>query len=59
MLGVILLLNVVHLVQERHGSIRKLIREKPLVVRWVFYYLLVMTIFLGMQKSSQFIYFQF
>ena len=59
MLGVILLLNVVHLIQERHGSIRKMIREKPLVVRWALYYLLVMTIFLGMQKSSQFIYFQF
>jgi alginate O-acetyltransferase complex protein AlgI len=59
MLGVIILLNVIHLVQERYGSIRKLIREKPLPVRWALYYLLVMTIFLGMQKSSQFIYFQF
>ncbi len=59
MLGVILLLNVIHLIQERHGSIRKLLHEKPMVVRWALYYLLVMTIFLGMQKSSQFIYFQF
>ncbi len=59
MLGVVLLLNAIHLVQERRGSIRAMIRTKPLIVRWALYYLLVMTIFLGMQKTSQFIYFQF
>jgi alginate O-acetyltransferase complex protein AlgI len=59
MLGVVILLNVVHFIQERRGSIRQIIRSRPLVVRWVFYYLMIMTIFLGMQKTSQFIYFQF
>jgi D-alanyl-lipoteichoic acid acyltransferase DltB (MBOAT superfamily) len=59
MLGVVILLTVVNIIQERRGSIRQMIKTKPLVVRWVFYYLLIMTIFLGMQKTSQFIYFQF
>jgi alginate O-acetyltransferase complex protein AlgI len=59
MLGVVILLNVVHFIQERRGSIRQIIKTKPLAARWAFYYLLVMTIFLGIQKTSQFIYFQF
>lgn len=57
-LSVIILL-LVHRIQERRGSIREMIRTKPLIVRWMFYYLLAMTILYGMQKSSQFIYFQF
>jgi hypothetical protein len=59
MLGVVILITVVNIIQERRGSIRQMIKTKPLMVRWVLYYLLIITILLGMQKTSQFIYFQF
>jgi len=36
-----------------------MVRSKPWPVRWALYYLMVMSIFLGMQKTSQFIYFNF
>jgi D-alanyl-lipoteichoic acid acyltransferase DltB (MBOAT superfamily) len=59
MFGVVILISIINYIQEKHGSIRMMIKAKPLVVRWTLYYLLIMTIFLGMQKTSQFIYFQF
>lgn len=59
MLGLVALLNIIHLIQERKGSIRAMVRSKPWPIRWALYYLMVMSIFLGMQKTSQFIYFNF
>jgi alginate O-acetyltransferase complex protein AlgI len=59
MLLSVALICIVNFVQERHGSIRDMIRTKPLLVRWTLYYLLVMSVIAGMQKTSQFIYFQF
>jgi alginate O-acetyltransferase complex protein AlgI len=59
MTGLVLLLLAVHVVQERRGSIRQLLKTKPLVIRWAIYYLFVISIFLGMYKTAQFIYFQF
>ncbi len=60
MLLVVVVIFTVHYIQERYGSIRQIIKTKPLLVRWTLYYLLVMSIFIGMLRSSQlFIYFQF
>lgn len=59
MLLLVLFICVVNFIQERRGSIRDMIRTKPLAVRWVLYYLLALSIIVGMQKTSQFIYFQF
>ncbi len=59
MTGLVLLLLAVHLVQERRGSIRQLLKTKPKALRWAVYYLFVMSIFLGIYKTAQFIYFQF
>lgn len=58
MAGVIIVLNVINLLQER-GSVRQMLRRKPLVLRWSLYYLLVMSIIAMMYKTAQFIYFQF
>ncbi len=58
MAGVIVLLNVINLLQER-GSVRQMLRKKPLALRWSLYYLLVMSIIGMMYKTAQFIYFQF
>jgi hypothetical protein len=48
-------------VLERHGAMRKLLDEKPLAVRWSFYYaLLFLIVSFGMFHSPmEFIYFQF
>ena len=59
MVGLIIFLIIIHLIQERRGSIRQQLRTKPLVIRWVIYYLFVISLFLGMYKTSQFFYFQF
>ena len=58
MAGVIIILNVINLLQER-GSVREMLRKKPLALRWSLYYLLVMSIIGMMYKTAQFIYFQF
>ncbi|MBP7737014.1 MAG: MBOAT family protein [Spirochaetes bacterium] len=59
MLLLVVFLCVVNYIQESRGSIREMIRKRPLVVRWALYYLMVMSIFAGMLKTAQFIYFQF
>ena len=59
MLLLVIFLCSVNYIQERRGSIREMLRKKPLVVRWALYYLMVMSIFAGMLKTAQFIYFQF
>jgi hypothetical protein len=48
-------------VLERHGAMRTLLDEKPLAVRWSFYYaLLFLIVSFGMFHSPmEFIYFQF
>ncbi|MBN1534806.1 MAG: MBOAT family protein [Spirochaetes bacterium] len=58
MFFVILVVEVFHAIQ-RHGSIRHMLREKPLLVRWALYHVLVFGILIGMYKTLQFIYFQF
>ncbi len=58
MFFVIIVVEVFHAIQ-RHGSIRHMLREKPLLVRWALYHLFVFGILIGMYKTMQFIYFQF
>ena len=59
MLLLILFLFVIHNIQEKRGSIRAIIRSKPLPVRWALYYLLIMSIFAGMRQTGGFEYFRF
>ena len=55
----IVFMESVHVIQ-RHGSIRHMLSEKPLWVRWSIYYGLAFAIILfGVFKQQQFIYFQF
>ncbi|MBF0331758.1 MAG: MBOAT family protein [Candidatus Omnitrophica bacterium] len=55
----IVFLICVHLVQ-RHGTIRRMLADRPGWVRWSFYYVLVLgMIIFGQYGKSQFIYFQF
>ena len=58
--GAIIFLMIVEAVQSR-GSIRLLVAQQPLVVRWVAYYVLVMLIIVFAQITNpiEFIYFQF
>jgi len=60
--GVILIMEAIHLIQ-RHGSIRHMMRDKPIWVRWSLYYALIFMILLlgvyDVTEKSQFIYFQF
>jgi hypothetical protein len=55
----IVFITGIHLVQEYRGSIREIIKRKPLAVRWAIYYFFIMAIFMFMYETSQFIYFQF
>lgn len=57
-LSVVFLL-IVHHVQETRGSIRQIVRTKPLIVRWILYYVFIMTIFMSITGASQFEYFRF
>ena len=56
----IVLLELFHILQK-HGSIRHLLRSKPLLVRWALYFSLILLILLLGYSSEQaeFIYFQF
>jgi alginate O-acetyltransferase complex protein AlgI len=58
--GGIICLLIVEAVQSR-GSIRELVAQQPLVVRWLAYYTLVMVIIVFAQITNpiEFIYFQF
>jgi alginate O-acetyltransferase complex protein AlgI len=53
-------METVHLLQ-RGQSLRNVLNQKPLLVRWILYYGIILAIlFLGMYDSpAQFIYFQF
>ncbi len=56
----LIVLEIMHILQ-RGQSLREVLNQKPLLVRWVLYYGIVMAIlFLGMYDAPvQFIYFQF
>ncbi|MBX7205556.1 MAG: MBOAT family protein [Bacteroidia bacterium] len=55
----ILILEGVHLIQ-RHHSIRHMLSDKPLWLRWGVYYLLIfLIVFMGKFEHQVFIYFQF
>ena len=56
----LIVMEIVHL-NQRGRSLREVINHKPILVRWVLYYGIVLAIlFLGMyDKPAQFIYFQF
>lgn len=55
----LLFLNLIHFVQ-RHGSIRHMLKDRPLYFRWGIYYTIVTAILLiGTYGNNQFIYFQF
>ena len=55
-----IIMEIVHL-NQRGRSLREVLNHKPILVRWVLYYGIVLAIlFLGMyDKPAQFIYFQF
>ena len=51
---------IIHVVQERFGSIIALVSQKPFWMRWLMYYMLVSGIlFLGVFNYTDFVYFQF
>lgn len=55
----ILLLEVVHVIQKKY-DFYQLLRQKPVYVRWLFYYVaIIVIIFFGVYEKRQFIYFQF
>jgi alginate O-acetyltransferase complex protein AlgI len=56
----LIVMEIVHLLQ-RGQSLRNVLNQKPLLVRWVLYYGIILAIlFLGMYDApAQFIYFQF
>lgn len=56
----IVLMEVVHLVQEKVGSIREFVSRRPIWIRWSLYYILIIGIIIfGSFGSQEFIYFQF
>jgi hypothetical protein len=56
----VLVLVPIQIVQERKGSIRELLARQPAPVRWAAWYaLLALTVLLGVEGGSQFVYFQF
>ncbi|MDP4278820.1 MAG: MBOAT family O-acyltransferase, partial [Bacteroidota bacterium] len=58
-IALILSLEVAQTLKQR-GLLKRLLHEKPVIVRWSLYYcLLLAIIFLGVFESRQFIYFQF
>jgi len=55
----IILLEVVHLIQKRY-NIFELVRSRPLIFRWAFYYIfLTVLVLCAVTGGRQFIYFQF
>jgi len=58
-IALILSLEVAQTLKQR-GLLKRLLHEKPVIVRWSLYYcLLLAIIFLGVFENRQFIYFQF
>jgi D-alanyl-lipoteichoic acid acyltransferase DltB (MBOAT superfamily) len=55
----ILFMEFVHLIQE-HRSVRQFLDDKPLVLRWIIYLIIIISILLfGIFERVEFIYFQF
>ena len=56
----ILLMEVIHWVQRKNGSLREVIRRQPAWLRWSYYYALVLIIFMfGKFGAGEFIYARF
>jgi hypothetical protein len=56
----LVVVEAVHLHQERYGSVREHVRRLPAFARWSLYHALVAIVMLfGVFNDSQFIYFQF
>ncbi len=56
----IILMELVHLLQAKVGSIRDFVSRRPILIRWALYYILVVWIIVFASFGSQeFIYFQF
>jgi D-alanyl-lipoteichoic acid acyltransferase DltB (MBOAT superfamily) len=58
--GLRAIIEMVHVI-ERHGQMRRFLDDKPVAIRWAFYYALVLLIatFGMFHNPAQFIYFQF
>ena len=57
--SLIIFMEFVHVIQER-GSVKQFLNNKPLVLRWAIYLVIMMSIILfGVFDEVQFIYFQF
>ena len=55
----ILFMEIIHLFQ-RHKKMRSFLSEKPIIVRWLVYYILIIAIIsFGEFRMQEFIYFQF
>jgi D-alanyl-lipoteichoic acid acyltransferase DltB (MBOAT superfamily) len=55
----ICILEIVHFLQSR-GSVRQILSQKPILLRWAIYYLLIISIIsFGEFHMQEFIYFQF
>jgi D-alanyl-lipoteichoic acid acyltransferase DltB (MBOAT superfamily) len=60
MILLVVVLFVIHYIQEKRGSIRELIMQKPGWFRWALYFVLCSSILLfGSRGTQQFIYFRF
>ncbi len=59
MFAVIALMFIVHIIQESGIKIGEAIRRRPAPIRWSAYYAFIIMLFLFMQKSAPFIYFQY
>ncbi|MCX7923709.1 MAG: MBOAT family protein [Clostridia bacterium] len=56
----IIIMELIHIVEQRKGSVRAILSEKPAWFRWTAYYLLVTSILVfGVFGNQEFIYFQF
>ena len=56
----LLVLLAVQVVQSTRGSIRELVKPWPMAIRWAGWYALLFSIILfGVERATQFIYFQF
>jgi len=57
--GSVAFMEYIHLIQ-RHGTIRHMMRQKPIWFRWAIYYILIFAVIvLGQFGQPKFIYFQF
>ncbi len=55
----ILFMEYIHLLQ-RHSGIRNMLSHRPLWIRWLVYYIMILsTLIFGVFEQQQFIYFQF